>query len=219
MRFFLSFLIVLMGSSDCFAQEIDQDLLKVRAKMDSIKSFKAKIIMDVDISFINMPTKEANIDYQRGERVKFDTNDFILVPKRGFDFSLDELFKHPFITVDRGVEEHRGQSYKYINIIPTSKKADYSIASLLIDTSNSRIVRSEINTLKDGAYTVYMNYIHNSDSLPESVSVEFEVEEVKIPLNYMGSDTDIDRKLMRADGKKKGKIILQFQNYQIEYIN
>jgi len=215
MKMSRNLLLLLLGTLSALAQEVDADLLKVKAKMDSVQSFEAGIIMDVDISFINMPTKEATISYQRGESVKFNSDDFILIPKRGFDFSLEEFFRHPFITVDRGIEMYQGKSYKYINIIPNSKKADYAIASLLIDTLNYRIVRSEIITKKEGAFTVNMKYDSDSAALPASMTVEFEVEEVKIPLNFMGRDTDIDRKQIRTEGKKTGQIYLQFQNYHV----
>ena len=42
--------------------------------------------------------------------------------------------------------------YKAINVIPTDKRADFSIATLLLDTDNMRIAESEINTKKDGTY-------------------------------------------------------------------
>ena len=45
-----------------------------------------------------------------------------------------------------------------------------------------------------------------------------EIEKIKIPLNFMGKDTDIDRKKMKAEGLKTGKIYLTISNYVIKYI-
>ncbi|HEY6435544.1 MAG TPA: hypothetical protein VIY47_03065, partial [Ignavibacteriaceae bacterium] len=171
--------------------------------------------MDVDISFINMPTKYAGMTYIKGKPPKFSSDDFVMIPKRGLDFTLDKIFEYPFITVERDTEIRNGKLYKAINVIPTDKRADFSIATLLLDTVNMRIAESEINTKKDGTYILVMKYENEKTVLPNNVEVNFEIERIKIPLNFMGKDTDIDRKKMRAEGMKTGKIFLQVSNYLI----
>ncbi len=197
------------------AQVVDADLLKIKQRMDSIKQFSADLTLNVDISFINMPTKKAKMSYTKGKPVKFSSSDFVMIPKRGLDFSLAGIFEYPFITIDRGEEKRNGKTYKAINVIPTDKKADFSIATLLLDTQNRRIAESEINTKKDGSYILEMVYENAKKILPSKVAVSFEIDRIKIPLNFMGKDTDIDRKQMRAAGTKTGKIYLQMNNYTI----
>ncbi|WP_224484610.1 hypothetical protein [Robertkochia aurantiaca] len=212
----LFYFFMFMCSVTTLSQEIDKDLLKVRERMTDISGFSAEVKMKVDISFINMPEKQGTLHYSRGKPVTFDSDDFIMIPKRGFDFSLDALFSYPFITVDRGEEIRDGRALKHINVIPTDDRADFSIASLLIDTERHRIVESTINTLKEGAFKVEMQYADNEAVLPRNVVVSFEVEKIRIPLNFMGRDTEIDRKSMRQDGPKEGKIFLEFTSYDIE---
>ena len=84
------------------AQQIDQDLLRIKKRMDSVKQFSASLVLDLDVPFIKMPTKTAKIVYSVGKRMEFSSKDFVMLPKRGLDFSLSEIFKYPFITVDRG---------------------------------------------------------------------------------------------------------------------
>jgi hypothetical protein len=163
-----------------------------------------------------MPTKHAAMTYTKGKPTKFSSNDFVMIPKRGLDFTLDKFFEYPFITVDRDTETRTGKIYKAINIIPTDKRADFSIATLLLDTDNMRVAESEINTKKDGTYVLVMKYENDKMLLPNSIEVNFEIERIKIPLNFMGKGTDIDRKKMRAEGMKTGKIFLQISNYQIK---
>ncbi|MGB5482190.1 MAG: hypothetical protein WBM91_14005, partial [Eudoraea sp.] len=97
--------------------------------MDSIKSYDAQIKLDVDISFINMPSKYGKVLYKQGETTKVTSEDFIMLPKRGLDLTLNEIFKYPFITVNRGEANHKGVLCKVINLIPTSSKSDFSIAT------------------------------------------------------------------------------------------
>ena len=63
-----------------------------------------------------------------------------------------------------------------------------------------------------------MRYENENVLLPAMVEVNFEIERIKIPLNFMGKGTDIDRRKMRAEGMKTGKIFLQMSNYQIKKI-
>lgn len=201
-----------------FAQEIDPDLLKVKNRLDSITSFSTQLKLEVDISFINMPVKQAKMFYTKGKKVKFSSDDFVMLPKRGLDFSLNSLLEYSFITVDRGIEQRSGKLYKAINIIPTDKRADFSIATLLLDTKLKRVVESEISTKKDGTYSLSFQYNNALTVLPDKVTVNFEIEKINIPINFMGKDTQLDRKKMKAAGAKTGSIYLTMSNYQIKTV-
>ena len=199
------------------AQSIDADLLKFRQRMDSIEHFSANLKLDIAVSFINMPTKYATMNYTKGKPVRFSSADFVMIPTRGLDFSLNRLFEYPFITIPREDEIRNGKKYKAINIIPTDKRADFSIALVLIDLQYKRVAETEINTKKDGTYFLVMKYENGTKVLPSMVEVNFEIERIKIPLNFMGKDTDIDRKKMKSEGPKTGKIFLQISNYNIKH--
>lgn len=214
----ISTIILLLVTVSINAQNIDADLLKIKQRMDSIQGFSAKLKLDVDINFINMPTKYATMNYTQGKPMKFSSSDFVMIPKQGLDFSLTHLFEYSFITVPRGDIIKNGKKYKAINIIPTDQKADYSIALLLLDIPNMRIAETEISTKKNGAYTLLLKYENTSKVLPALVEVSFEIERIKIPFNFMGKDTDIDRKKMKAEGVKTGKIYLSISNYMIKHL-
>jgi len=132
------------------------------------------------------------------------------------DFSMSEIFKYPFITVDRGTEKRKGLLLKVVNVIPTDKRSDLAMATLYMDVQAKRIVESEINTRKDGSYILLMSYASNKDILPNYVETTFAIERLKIPFNFMGKDTKIDRKKMRAMETKTGKIKMQIKDYRIK---
>ena len=205
----------LLFGLNCNAQEIDADLLAIKAKMDAVNTFSAKLQLDLDAPFINMPTKRAEMEYQRGKDLKFSSDDFVILPKRGLDFTLSELFEHPFITVDRGMQTLDGNQVKVLNVIPTGDDSDMALATLFLDTEQQRIAASEITTKKNGTYKLKMQYDQTSTVLPNYVEVAFAIEKLKIPLNFMGSDTKIDRKTMRNMDTKTGVLKLKITDYQI----
>jgi hypothetical protein len=209
----LCFLSLFFTQTVC-AQAMDADLLRVRQRMDSIDRFTASLKLEVDISFIQMPAKYAVMTYKKGQPVKFASDNFIMIPKRGLDFTLSGIFEYPVITVDRGTETKNGNRFKSVSVIPTDSRADYSIATMVIDIGHQRITSSEISTKKDGVYTLIMHYEDEKMILPSLLEVDFEMERLKIPLNFMGKDTYIDREKMRAADMKTGKIFLHLTNYR-----
>jgi len=211
------FIFLLFAAQLASAQQVDPDLLRIKKRMDSVKQFSASLILDLDVPFIKMPTKTAKINYAVGKKMMFSSKDFVMLPKRGLDFSLSEIFRYPFITVDRGLEKRNGRSLKVINIIPTTNQSDLALATLYMDTKAVRIVQSEINTRKEGSYTLLMNYAQLKDILPSNVEATFAIEKLKIPLNFMGKGTTIDRKKMRSMETKTGKIKMQIKDYNIKY--
>lgn len=210
-------ILLCVSSFSSLAQEQDKDLLRIKERLDTVSAFTADLKLDVDISFINMPQKTATIQFKKGEPMSFSSEEFALIPKRGLDFSFQELFKHPFITVDRGRETIMGKELKVVNVIPTDKKADFSIATLYLDLKLGRIVISEISTKKDGTYTLLLDYSTSEAILPSQVEVQFEMERIRIPLNFMGKDIDVDRKQMRKEEIKTGKIFLTLDYKTISY--
>lgn len=199
-----------------YAQEIDKDVLEIKNRLEAIASFTADLSLDIDVEFINMPTKTAQIEHKKGSPVLISSEDFLLIPKRGLDISFQELFMYSFITINRGFENYKGATGKLVSVIPTDKRADYAIATLLIDTVNKRILRSEINTNTDGSYSLTLNYSKDKDLLPSYIEIDFEMEKIKLPINFMGEDTKIDRRKMKDNNVKTGKIFLSLSNYKVQ---
>lgn len=212
------FIFLLFSTQIVNAQKIDPDLLHIKQRMDSVSQFTADITLDLEVSFIKMPTKTAKVRYAKDKKMAFSSSDFVMLPKRGLDFSLNEIFKHPFITVDRGMEKRNGKLLKVINVIPIDNKSDLALVTLYMDTKARRIVESEVNTRKDGTYTLLMQYASFNNILPDYVEAGFAIEKLKIPLNFMGKGTKIDRKQMRSEETKTGKIKMKINNYVIKYI-
>ena len=204
-----------MLGSGLFAQEMDPALLQVKARMDSITAFQALVRMEVDISFVNMPVKYAEVSYSKGESVRITSEDFVMIPKRGLDLTLNELYKYPFMTLNLGKVSLEGRQCELIKVIPTSEKSDYSIATLWLDPQAMRILKSQISTKKNGVFDIGYDYTGNEEVLPSEIHVEFEVSGVKIPLRFLGKDARIDREGMQAEVPEKGVITLQLENLQV----
>ncbi len=215
MRTLITALILICGLfSKAQQTAVDVNLLEIKQRLDSINGFTADLTLEVDVNFINMPKKTGVLSYKKGEPAQIQTEDFMLVPKRGLDFSLEQLFKYPVITVFREVKIVNGDSLKVVNVIPTSNKADFSIAELTLNITKKRIVTSRISTLRDGTYNVLLFYSNQTAILPKQIVIQFEVERIRIPLSFLGKDVEVDRQLKRDQEIKTGSITLDITNYR-----
>jgi hypothetical protein len=212
----LGLLLLFLYATSGFCQTAEAQVSLVKSRLDSIESFLADIKLHVDISFIKMPDKEAQASFKKGEDVIITSQDFVLIPKRGLDLSFSELFEYPFMAIDRGKIEGQSGSLLSISILPSDTKADFSVANLHIDTQKQRITWAEINTKKDGTYTLQLSYPDSKAVLPTTLDVSFEMDRIRIPLNFAGSDVAIDRKKMRKTDQKTGKITLTLKYRSIE---
>lgn len=200
-----------------FAQNSDADLISIQQRLDSIDTFKATMKLELDVRFIEMPVKTATVFYQKDKPLEFDSSEFMMLPKRGMDFTMQQLFKYPYLVVDRGQEVLGGKSYKQLSIIPQDDRADFAIATLLLDTTQQRVVQSEISTKKSGTFIIDMTYGSNAMILPDSVTISFEMEDIKLPIQYLSNkmDMEVDKKSLKSQGIDKGRIYLNFSDYQI----
>lgn len=199
---------------DIHAQNIDPLLLEVRQQMEGITEARAIAKLNLDVDFIKMPIKYADIHYKKGQPISYTSDNFIIIPKKGLDFSWSELFRHDFMTVDRGMESVDGNALKVLNIIPLDKKTDYAIMTLKLDTVLMHIREAEITTKNEGSYLLLLSYAGRTP-FPEQVVVEFELEKIQIPLSFMGKDTEIDKAHLKSDVLKKGRITLSLDWQEI----
>ena len=198
------------------AQGTDGNLLKIRQQLEQVTEARANASLELNIDFINMPMKQAEFHYRKGKPISYTSEDFIIIPKRGMDFSWSELFRHEFMTVDRGTEIIGSRALKVLNVIPIDRKADFAIMTLKLDTTAGHIIIAEITSKNDGSYSLLLDYEENVP-FPNKITVEFALERIRIPLNFMGKDTEIDKEQLKGDGLKKGKILLTMQWHEIRF--
>ncbi|MBL7472698.1 hypothetical protein [Robertkochia sediminum] len=214
-QYLLIIFLCLLGGLDVAEAQETAILERLRTKMEQINAFSATVRLETDIDFIRMPVKTARMSYEREQPVKLTSEDFVLVPKRGLDLVMWEIFKYDYIAVPRGEAEKNNTLCTVLHVIPDDKKAQYAIATLFIDRQTDRLVEAEIQTRKQGAYTLTMDYAKPEDLLPEKVEVSFEVEKVKIPIRYLAREGEVNREAYKSDGVKTGKVVLYFDDYEI----
>ncbi|MCB2220157.1 MAG: hypothetical protein KQI35_07150 [Bacteroidetes bacterium] len=217
MKIYLTTIIGVLYFMGVMAQEPDPYALidSLKSRIYSIQDYAADIEIEVDVDFINMPIKHAKIFYKQPDKIKFKSDEFIMLPKKGFDNQLRKLLNEPYTAIYSGSEKINGQDNYVIKIIPMGKKPDIILATWWINADNFLISRSESNTRDEGTFTIDFNYEDSDLLLPASMVVSFKIEKLSIPLKFIGKTAGMEIDKTKMGEEQEGKVYIRFSNYII----
>ncbi len=222
MIYMRAFIIVLLivGHGICLglkAQEPDPNLVleEIAFRLDKINDYKVNMKLELDVDFINMPAKHAVMYYKKPSKIKIKSDEFLLLPKRGFDFSIRELLEEDYSAVFVGIEEISGKDHYLIKVIPLGRRSELILANLWISVQELQISKMENFTRKKGNYIIELSYEPGFIDLPSKMIITFEIEDFKFPVKFMGKGVEVDKEKMKEEGPKTGSVIFHFTDYQL----
>ena len=210
-------MLVFISFGPAHAQHVDADriLKTVLAKQDRINDYQVNIEIELDVDFINIPVKHAVMYYKHPQKIKFKSDEFIMLPQKGLNFSLRKILKRDFTAIFTGYEYINQRRHYTIKVIPTKKHSDIVLSTIWLDTELFVISKVENNTRSDGSYTIDFTYGAQSDVLPSEMKITFEMGYFNVPLKFIGKPIEIDEKKLKKGKKKTGVVYLRFSNYKI----
>ena len=194
----------------------DRDAFKiledVKNRYLEITDFTARATIVVDVEFVNIPDKEIEIFYKFPSKVKIRASDFALVPRKGMNFSIYELFRYEFTAIYVQQIVENDITLDEIKYIPLDKKSDLAIATLWIDREHRRIIRLEGIPKKGGNFIMESKYKKEEDILPSQTQISFEIQEMKVPLRFFGN-IKVDKD--KIEDGSEGKVTIIYSDYRI----
>lgn len=179
-----------------------------------IEDYQSDIEIKVDVSFINIPVKKARIFYKYPDKYKFDAKGFFMLPKRGMNFSINELLNYNYMVIQIKDEVVDSAVTQVLKIIPLDNDIDVVLMTLWIDTTKLLIRKVETNTKNAGSFVMKMIYDDQNYGLPEQVKVSFDVVPLEIPMSFTGElKTEVDS--LDPSKKTKGSVTIKYSNYEI----
>ena len=210
-----TFILVLSGTNKIAAQEVDpyEIINRVKTVTDQIKDYTADVEIEVDVDFINIPVKHASIYFKAPDKVKFESDDFFMIPKRAINNTFRKLLDSEYSAIYAGNEIIDDKDLTIVKIIPLEKKPDIILATVWIDTVNYTISRIESNTRNNGTYIIDFVYNDPRIPLPSIMQISFEIGKMKIPLKFIGKSSGVDMEELKTEGTETGKVYIRFSNY------
>lgn len=209
----IAFILLASGFAAPPVDEPDPERMieETKLKFSSIRDFTAEVEIEINVHFINVPDKKARIFYKYPDKLKFKSKSFLLIPKKGIGFTIFELLENKYASIYIGKRLVKGRELNEIKVIPLDEGSDIALATLFIEPDEDLIYYMEATTRNSGFFTSEFEY-GSFAPLPESNRIRFEVDEVRMPLKFMGK-TNIDQSKMKEGAM--GEVILRFHDYEI----
>lgn len=202
-------LLFILISNAIFSQPIADSLIaEVINKNKEVNSFRADVSIDVDVNFINIPIKKGRIFFKAPDKFKFRATGFVLVPKKGLDFSIQEMLLQPHTAIYVSADD----TNHLLKIVPMRADADYVIASLWIDRKSLRINKVDIASQQQGNFLMKFGYGDLAYDIPVSTEVFFDISKVDIPMQFI---TNMNSGKSDKETPSRGSVKMTYSNFKI----
>ena len=209
----LVFLVFLAGfmNSQVDHPDPEQVIEKVRLNFSTIHDFTAEVEIEINVDFINIPTKFAKVIYKYPDKLKFKSNSFIMIPRKGIGVLVFELLEGDYSAIYVGQKIIKGRELSEIKVIPLTDRSDLALATLYIDPNEDLIYYMEAITRKSGYFTSEFEYGMHSP-LPDINRIQFEMDKVGLPLKFLGN---VNIEKSKIEEGVMGEVILRYRRYEI----
>lgn len=219
LRKLLLFCFLLVTLAPLQAQEVEQLIQKVRAKLTQVKDYEAGAVMSTAIPFIKVPDAAVTVYFNAPDQFRIRQKDGIVIsPKGGMDFiAVARMAMGKYTAIDAGITRYHNGDVRVVKLLPLEENSQLIISTLYID-EKEWLVRKTITTTKDnGTFEMELDYgKYASWGLPDKVLMLFNAKEYKLPKGLaFDYETSPSKQKTSVPPAEKGRILLQYQSYTI----
>lgn len=208
-----------MPCTMAFAQEVNELVKKVQAKLQTVNDYEASGTMKTNVSFLKVPQANVKIYFKKPNKLKIKSEKGIsFVPKGAVSINLNNLIAgNNYTVIDAGSDKVEGQAVKVVKLLPSDDNADVVLSILYIDATNQVIKKAKTTTRDNGTYELLMTYgKYIANGLPDKVLFTFNTKDYKLPKGVTFDFDDGTNKPKPADNaNKKGSAEIVFSSYTI----
>ena len=145
----MTFSLIFVFNGLLYAQVDPYQLLKaVSNRLKNINSYSVDILIRVEVDMVKINDRKAKMIYQKPNKFKFESEGFLLLPKRGIEMDYIKLLESNINAIYIRDEIINRVKTHMVKVIPLDSESDVVLAEMWIDPKTSVIMR--INT-----YTKY----------------------------------------------------------------
>lgn len=203
-------------SADGQQPDADAIIRDLRSKFLTVKDYEADVRIRVDVDFVKIPEKTGKVWFAQPDKIKVKIPGFALLPKRGMNFSPNQLFSEDY-SVIFAREEKIGNILTYvIKVIPKNDLDDLILATVWVDPARNIIRKMESSSRTEG--TFIMNFLYpekaSAFDLPSEIRFDFDLRKTELPLGLTG---DFENTGTRQKGSKtsRGTVHVKYLAYLI----
>jgi hypothetical protein len=187
-------------------------LARAQARQALVQDFYAEVAIAVDVDFLRVPVKRAEVFYQRPDTWYFKAKGFLLLPKKSVKFSVAAYLEGPvsaFYVTSALMDQTQ---VDVVKVLPLAADSELVLATLWIDRSTALLRHVEAHTRSAGTYQVHFVYADAPFDLPVQTVITFEISRMQLPLKYLGRLKVDPQKL---GDKAQGTVTMTFTNLKV----
>jgi outer membrane lipoprotein-sorting protein len=216
LKIFLFVVFLTISPISGFTQEFNpQPLLdSVKQKFNKVNDYTADIKIKVNVSFIKIPVKEGKLYFKKPDKVKLISKGFAMLPKRGMNFTFNELFEKKYNAIFIKNEILKGKNTYVLKIIPLDDQADILLATIWIDRASQTIRKIDAVSKSNGNFTTFFDYPAKSNpyDLPSQLTFTFDVTKATLPMGVTG-DFGGEKPKVKDNKPQKATLNILYNNY------
>ncbi len=218
MKFVLPIL-VLLTSPYLRAQEVQELMKQVKAKLELVNDYKAEGLLKTDVPFIKVPESKVSVFYKKPDKFKIKKAEGIsIVPKGGISINLNSLFAgNDYTIIPGGKTNINGKQFVIVKLLPVKEDSDVVLSTLYIDEKEILIRKATTTTKNNGTYEMEMVYGKFAKwGLPDKVLFSFNTKEYKLPKGVT-FEYEVEQKpdAVSKTKNQKGTVEITYQSYSI----
>lgn len=209
---------LLAANPTLFAQDANQLVKQVKAKLEKVKDYSASATLRTDVPFLKVPVAEVQVYFKLPNQFRITKEKGVsILPKGGVSVSMQNILADPnFVAIDAGTEKLEGKPVRVVRVLPGNTNNEVVLTILYIDEKNL-VVRKAITTTKDnGTYQVDMTYgKYLAYALPDKTMFTFNTKDYKLPKGVTMEFDDGERPDASRLSDKKGYVEITYLEYRI----
>jgi outer membrane lipoprotein-sorting protein len=212
--------LLLCCSIGATAQDVNDLVKKVKAKIEVVNDYEAAAKMKTNVSFLKVPVSDVKVYFKKPNKLKIKSDKGIsFVPKGAVSINLNNIVGGSNYTVlDAGADKIGGVAVKVVRLLPADDNGAVVLSTLYIDPVNLVIKKAKTTTRDNGTYELEMTYgKYTAYGLPDKVLFTFNTKDYKLPkgVTFDFDDGNNTPKPADKDKNKKGTAEITFSSYSI----
>ena len=213
-------LFLLFVTNLVFTQSKDPDkiLENVVDNFSKVQDYSVDVNIKIDVEFIKVPETKAKIFFKQPDKIHLESDGFAMLPKNGMEFSPTALITKEHTAIYEKDVVLNGVNTSLIKVIPLGDQGDVILSTLWVDQVMNVIRKVESTTKTNGTFTIDFSYAKDLKyPLPSEIIFSFNVDKMNIPATISGETAPKNpkKKKGRSDGVTKGKVIVKYNNYEV----
>jgi outer membrane lipoprotein-sorting protein len=211
---------MLLCSFAAAAQDVNELVKKVRAKIETVNDYEASAKMKTNVSFLKVPVSDVKVYFKKPNKLKIKSEKGVsFVPKGAVSINLNNIIGGSnYSVLDAGADKIGGTAVKVVKLLPNDDSGPVVLSTLYIDPVNAIIKKAKTTTRDNGTYELEMTYgKYTAYGLPDKVLFTFNTKDYKLPKGVTFDFDDGSNAPKPADKEKnkKGTAEITFSTYTI----